>query len=64
MNDAAAMATNLSATAPATSRSQLSAGYAVLFASLVAGAFALPFSLRWSLLPAAVLAGWTQIGGL
>lgn len=48
----------------ANSRSQLSAGYTVLFASLVAGALALPFSLRWSLLPAAVLAGWTQIGGL
>lgn len=51
-------------TAIANSGSQLSAGYAVLFASLVAGVIALPFSLRLSLLPAAVLAGWTQIGGL
>lgn len=46
------------------SRAQLSAGYTVLFASLAAGVVALPFSFRWSLLPAAVLAGWTQIGGL
>jgi hypothetical protein len=44
--------------------SQLSAGYAVLLASLVIGALALPFSFVLSLLPAAVLAGWTQIGGL
>jgi len=46
------------------SGAQFSAGYAVLFASLVAGILALPFSLRLSLLPAALLAGWTQIGGL
>jgi hypothetical protein len=46
------------------SRSQLSAGYAVLFASLVTAIIVLPFSVKWSLLPAAVLAGWTQIGGL
>ena len=51
-------------TAIVNSSSQLSAGYTVLFASLVTGALVLPFSLRWSLIPAAVLAGWTQIGGL
>ncbi len=51
-------------TAIANSGAQSSAGYAVLFASLVAGVLALPFSLKLSLLPAAVLAGWTQIGGL
>lgn len=51
-------------TAIPNSHSQRSAGYVVLLASLVVGAIALPFSLRWSLLPAAVLAGWTQIGGL
>jgi len=46
------------------SGAQLSAGYAVLLASLAAGVLALPFSLRLSLLPVAALAGWTQIGGL
>lgn len=48
----------------ADSRSQLSAGYAVLFASLATAIIVLPFGIKWSLLPAAVLAGWTQIGGL
>lgn len=51
-------------TVVANSGAQLSAGYAVLFASLAAGVLALPFSLRLSLLPAAALAGWAQIGGL
>ena len=44
--------------------SQLSAGYVVLLVSLVVAALALPFSFGLSLLPVAVLAGWTQIGGL
>lgn len=48
----------------ANSRSHLTAGYAVLFASLVAAIIVLPFGIKWSLMPTAVLAGWTQIGGL
>lgn len=43
---------------------QVLAGYTVLFASLILGLLILPFSLQLALLPAAVLAGWSQIGGL
>ncbi len=39
-------------------------GYAVLVAGLAAGSLAIPFSPRLALLPAAVIFGWTQIGGL
>jgi len=40
------------------------ASYVLSFAGLVIGAVALPFSLRAALLPAAVIFGWSQIGGL
>jgi hypothetical protein len=43
---------------------QVLAGYTVLFASLTVGFLILPFSLQLALLPTAVLAGWSQIGGL
>jgi hypothetical protein len=43
---------------------QVLAGSTVLFAGLTAGLLILPFSLQLALLPAAVLAGWSQIGGL
>lgn len=43
---------------------QILAGYTVLFASLTIGLLILPFSLKLALLPSAVLAGWSQIGGL
>jgi hypothetical protein len=39
-------------------------GYIMLFLSLAAGMLFLPFSRNLALLPAAVLAGWVQIGGL
>jgi hypothetical protein len=54
----------MKAATPNNTAHQVAAGYSVLFASLAAGALALPFSLKLSLLPAALLAGWTQIGGL
>lgn len=44
--------------------SQAIAGHGVLFASLAIGALFLRFNLKLALLPAAVLAGWSQIGGL
>jgi hypothetical protein len=40
------------------------ASYALLFTGLAVGIVALPFSLRAALLPAAVIFGWSQIGGL
>jgi hypothetical protein len=40
------------------------ADYALLFAGLVAGMVAAPFNLRGALLPAALVFGWSQIGGL
>lgn len=44
--------------------SQAKAGHGVLFASLTVGVLFLPFNLKLALLPAAILAGWSQIGGL
>lgn len=40
------------------------ASYVLLFAGLAVGTMTLPFSLRAALLPAAVIFGWSQIGGL
>jgi hypothetical protein len=40
------------------------ASYLLLFAGLAVGILALPFSARAALLPAAVIFGWSQIGGL
>jgi hypothetical protein len=38
-------------------------GYVLLFGGLAAGVLAVPYSLRVALLPAAVVFGWSQIGG-
>jgi hypothetical protein len=40
------------------------ASYALLLIGLAVGILVLPFSLRTALLPAALIFGWTQIGGL
>ncbi len=40
------------------------ASYAVVFVALAAGTMAVPASPRAALLPAAVVFGWCQIGGL
>lgn len=40
------------------------ASYVLLFAGLSVGAMTMPFSLRVALLPAAIIFGWSQIGGL
>jgi hypothetical protein len=40
------------------------ASYVVLVAGLAVGLIAIPFSLQLALLPAAVIFGWSQIGGL
>lgn len=39
-------------------------GYALLLAAFAAGMTTLPFSIRAAVLPAAVIFGWSQIGGL
>jgi hypothetical protein len=44
--------------------SLIRANYAVLFAGLAAGITAGLFNLRWALLPAAFIFGWSQIGGV
>jgi len=38
--------------------------YALLLACLALGLAALPFNVRFALLPAAIAFGWSQIGGL
>ena len=40
------------------------ASYALLLVGLAAGMMVVPFSLHLALLPAAVIFGWSQIGGL
>ncbi len=40
------------------------ASYAILVVGLAAGTIAMAFDLRLALLPAAVVFGWSQIGGL
>lgn len=40
------------------------ASYPLLFVGLAIGLIAVPLSLRVALLPAAVIFGWSQIGGL
>lgn len=52
----------------ATSNSTLNpfvpASHVLLSVGLAAGIMAIPFSLQVALLPAAVIFGWSQIGGL
>lgn len=40
------------------------ASYALLLLGLAGGIMAVPFSLHLALLPAALIFGWSQIGGL
>lgn len=40
------------------------ANYVVLLGALLFGASAIPFNLKVALLPAAVVFGWSQIGGV
>jgi len=54
----------ISASSISTSNPFVRASYVLLFAGLAAGILAVPFSLRIALLPAVVVFGWSQIGGL
>ena len=42
----------------------LRVSYALLLMALAAGIIALRYEIRFALIPAAVVFGWTQIGGL
>jgi hypothetical protein len=54
----------MSAFSASTPNPILRASYTLLFIGLAAGILVLPFSRRAALLPAAVIFGWSQLGGL
>lgn len=54
----------MSAFSISTTKPFVRASYVLLFMGLAVGIMTIPFSLRAALLPAAVVFGWSQIGGL